>query len=475
MKILFFVLFLGMLQPAIAADAFNEQELAALEKIKATVEGRLRYNQILLDILNEDGVENNEKVANFYRAVGVTQNQQSLASGHVEGVTRDIELLRSTHRIVEYGMTTLTNTTKYLTFLQMNITLTYMNLLDEHKKIHLAYSCNNNFHELDFYKKMRDYAKEDFRKPLNYNEVVESISMVNRSFQIRFANTSYDFFLEKYEEIKKKYASLTDKDIEQASFYCLTLDLSSLLDKLTSQRKNFQDKPFEMLDSYDTQKDFFDRYFWPETELRTFIHELGLEANKLLTALTVQLQEELLGESATEKTLSKAEIKRRNKEKGARFSVLVHDTASPEKKIAFSTKVVELTSSDRELKAELQQMAPPPIPNTTSEGNAKTCAISRVATKTLTRKKTTETYMRDEVDSIKLSHILRFSDALKILKNDFGATIEEGAIYTISLKGPNGVLTNIFCHNSHGAQDDKRWPAWRINMKKGLEAAGFDW
>ncbi len=293
MSVLFFILFFGMLQSATATEALNEQELTALEKIKATVEGRLRYNQILLDILNEDGVENNEKVANFYRAVGVTQAQQSLASGHVKGVTRDIELLRSTHRIVEERLIPLANITQYLTFLQMNITLTYMNLLDEHKKIHLAYSCNNNFHELAFYKKMHDYTKEAFRKPLNYNEVVESISMVNRSFQIRLDNLSYKFFANKYFEIRKKYDLIVDKTIQQNSFLCFTSYLLSLGDRLKNRGISFQNKSFEKLGSYDTQKDFFDRYFWPETQLRRFIHELDLQANELLTTLTEQLQKKI--------------------------------------------------------------------------------------------------------------------------------------------------------------------------------------
>ncbi len=83
--------------------------------------------------------------------------------------------------------------------------------------------------------------------------------------------------------------------------------------------------------------------------------------------------------------------------------------------------------------------------------------------------------MRDEVDSVKLPRFLKFSDAIDIFRDNFDATIEPGAIYTISLRGPNGVLTNIFCHNSHGAQDDKRWPAWRLNMKEGLRAAGYNW
>ena len=67
-------------------------------------------------------------------------------------------------------------------------------------------------------------------------------------------------------------------------------------------------------------------------------------------------------------------------------------------------------------------MASPPILNTTSEGNAEACAISRLATKTSTRKSTTETYMRDEVDSVKLPRFLKFSDAIDIFRDNFDAT-----------------------------------------------------
>ncbi len=477
MKVLFFILSLVMLQPAIATEAFNEQELSALEKIKATVEGRQRYNQILLDILNEEGVENNERVANFCRAVGVTKRRESLASDHVKGVTRDIELLSITQRIVEERMTTSKDTTQYLTFLQMNINLAYMNLLDEHTRLS-DYACNNDFHELNFYKKMYDYAKKTFRKPFNYNEVVESISMVNKGFQIRLNNSSYEFFLERYKEIKKKYASLADKTMQKNPPHAFISGFLSLKNRLISQRKILEDKPFEKLDNYESQKDFFDRYFWPETKLRTFIHGLDLEANRLLAALTVQLQKEF-EDDTTEKTLTKAEIKRRNKQKGT-SSAVAQDaapeitSASAETPDLLSWKPVHLPTYDRVISsssctASASNETATEIGNSTE--NAASCAISRLAIRASASTAATTSMS----DSIKLPRILKFSDALEILTREFNATIEEGAIYTISLRGPTGVLTNIYCHNSHGAQDDKRWPAWRINMKEGLRAAGFAW
>ncbi len=100
--------------------------------------------------------------------------------------------------------------------------------------------------------------------------------------------------------------------------------------------------------------------------------------------------------------------------------------------------------------------------------------VSRLATSSSCGPATTTSSWSDAVSSLKRPKILDFIHALNILKNDFDATIKEGAIYTISLRGPNG-LTNIYCHNSHGAQDEKKWPAWRINMKDGLRAAGFEW
>jgi hypothetical protein len=74
MRILFYIVFACVFQTAMAAEAFNEDELAALEKIKATVEGRLRYNQILLDILNEEGVNASTKLTRYAEEINCPES-----------------------------------------------------------------------------------------------------------------------------------------------------------------------------------------------------------------------------------------------------------------------------------------------------------------------------------------------------------------------------------------------------------------
>lgn len=262
MKLLFLVVFTYVFQTALATEAFNEQELAALEKIKATVEGRLRYNQVLLDILSEGGVENNEKVKNFCIAAGASVIANVSASYLAEGVKADIELLKITQSIVEESQVTPVGIDHYLTFLQMNIELNCMDFSNQfHKGPLRGRSGDEHFHELNFYKTMHDYANEAFRKALHYNEVFKIISMVDRRFQMRFDDSRFKLFESEYYEIEKKYLLTKDSVIQERSFICFGQGLFSLHTKLRSLRISLQSKSFEKLGNYDAQKDFFDRFF----------------------------------------------------------------------------------------------------------------------------------------------------------------------------------------------------------------------
>ena len=126
MRILFYIVFACVFQTAMAAEAFNEDELAALEKIKATVEGRLRYNQILLDILNEDDVEDNIRVENFYLASGFKGTEKLRTPQMLkEWIEPDFDLLKITHKILEECLTSQENSHECLAFLQMNLDISH--------------------------------------------------------------------------------------------------------------------------------------------------------------------------------------------------------------------------------------------------------------------------------------------------------------------------------------------------------------
>lgn len=222
----------------------------------------------------------------------------------------------------------------------------------------------------------------------------------------------------------------------------------------------------------------------------------------------MQLQEELLGEP-TVIAPSKKQLKRQNKlnkQKNASSPTILDavsdDTsASAEADVSKLTvqlqkkmldeptdskggpswKPVPLPPSDRETASISSTILPAAAVRKPSK--VATCAAPQLAisassfepaSAALVNESTKGDPFQEAIASLKEPNILKFSDALKVFRKDFDATIEEGAIYTISLRGPNG-LTNIYCHSSHGAQDVKRWPAWRINMKEGLRAAGYEW
>ena len=198
--------------------------------------------------------------------------------------------------------------------------------------------------------------------------------------------------------------------------------------------------------------------------MRTRIYECVSEGDILITKLAELLQKDFHGgDGDFEKALSKKELKRLNKAKGKVVGPAksgATEATLEERLKASSWKPVRLPPFD----ASSHSIAAPAGGASSSEitylkreaGKPATSSVSRLATSSSCSPATTTSSRSDAVDEIKLPHILDFRDALDIFRNDFGATIEEGQIYTISLRGPNGGLTHIYCHNSHGAQDEKK-------------------
>jgi len=474
MKFLFLVLFLVILQPAIATEAFNEDELAALEKIKAIVGGRLRYNQILLDILNEDDVEDNIRVENFYLASGFKGTEKLRTPQMLkEWIEPDFDLLKITHKILEECLTSQENSHECLAFLQMNLDISHKKKLAEGTD-HLY---NVSFYELFFYEIMCNYAQA-FSLPPFYKDISEMIT--------------FERCVENYTCITK----FSPDDTDQSNITCKAYDILYRKNgrELPQTHKITINKCFECLETmgkaanekillfdityYETQKQFFE-IGKTIAQMNWHFRHLAPKLDEVIGFLAAEAEKELLELlDKEEKTPNKKQHKKQHKkQKNMREVTTSLVVPEPEAKKETSDsaeplvsvrmwKAVHLPPSDRALN--------------TSAFTAKThdkvaaSVVSRLATSSSCGPATTTSSWSDAVSSLKRPKILDFMHALNILKSDFGATIEEGAIYTISLRGPNG-LTNIYCHNSHGAQDDKRWPAWRINMKEGLRAAGFEW
>ncbi|MEI7494253.1 MAG: hypothetical protein WCJ92_06635 [Alphaproteobacteria bacterium] len=500
MRFLFFVLFLGMLQPAIATEAFNDQELEALKEIKAIAEGRLRYNQILLDILNEEGVDAATRVKNYSNETGlpaINYNNVDI-EGLINCVTTDISRLTDTKRIVNTCISvkndsTQTNLPEILAFLHMNISFTHMCYHDEYKKRDKRISCNNDFFEYSFYEEMLENAKLALRAPAFHEELIRQFSIEDDGFHIAFNNSAYESLKTKYDEISKKQQLVKkEPDLPINAWIAETLQLLTLYSNCQQRYRNLEFT--EHFEKYETNQKVFGRYFWPAIEIRTHISQLEAKFNDLESALRKQLEEELLGDRTTEKPLSKTQLKKLNKQKAA-SSPEVPDaavaTASAEASVSVpSWKPVHLPPSDRALSSSSSSSSSPNSSSTlaltsamprlkistssSSSANAASSSPSAAgASAAGAASATTITdAQREGITRLKTLHILDFEEAITRFRSDFSATIEAGAKYRISLSGPTG-RTYIYFDNPHAVQLKKSWPAWRIGMKKALEDVGY--
>ena len=481
MKFLFLVLFLVILQPAIATEAFNEDELAALKKIKASVEGRLRYNQVLLDILSEEGVDASTKLTRYageincpesnFRVWGVGSDLAPVAVENFQSsINHDLNLLKITLKILDECLTSQENSSESLAFLQMNLDISHKKHYDEYSSS-TNHDCSAEFYEHFFYKIMCNYTQV-FRLPPFYKDISESISFKNnriRSFTTG-ATDSSALYRKAQSILSKKEQLQTQESMINECSECI-LRWESAMELIDSEEILSPD-----ITLYETQKKFF-----KIGKTIADFRELAPKLDEVMGILAEKAERELLGEDTTNKKLTKAEIKRRNKQKGAEKPSVVNPAISALSSSSASLrklKPVHLPPCDRshhsaapaggmsnaEMESKVVNAAAPAVSAATTSASASSSSVS-----------STTSSWSDAVSSIRQPRILEFRHALDIFRDDFGATIEEGTICTISLRGPTGALTNIYCHNSHGAQDDKRWPAWRINMKDGLRAAGFEW
>jgi|LakMenEpi03Aug12_release.lakeMendotaPanAssembly.Ray.scaffolds.fasta_scaffold133385_2 hypothetical protein len=483
MRILFYIVFACVFQTAMAAEAFNEDELAALEKIKATVEGRLRYNQVLLDILNEDDVEDNIRVENFYLASGF-KGIEKLRTAQMlkEWIEPDFDLLQITHKILEECLTSQENSLECLAFLQMNLDISYKKKLADGTD-HLY---NVSFYELFFYEIMCNYAQafsflpfyKDISEMITFEQCIENHACIT-SFTA--GTTDFSPISDKARDIlhRKNNRELpqTHKITIDKCFQCIETWLHAI--------KMIEDKKILSYDItyYETQKQFFE-IGKTIAQMNWHFRHLAPKLDEVIGFLAAEAEKELLDKE--EKTPNKKQHKKQHKkQKNMREVTTSLVVPEPEAKKETSDsaeplvsvrewKAVHLPPSDRALNSSTSTSAATTSFTAKTHDKVAASVVSRLATSSSCGPATRTSSWSDAVSSLKRPKILDFMHALNILKSDFGATIEEGAIYTISLRGPNG-LTNIYCHNSHGSQDDKRWPAWRINMKDGLRAAGFEW
>ena len=496
MKFLFLVLLFGMLQPAIATEALNDQELEALEKIKAIVEGRLRYKKINLDRFQDES-SLIQPILYHVNSAGLKLTAVQCVNAaadldlkltlfqYLNEVTeKEIKFLENTYKIIQLCLTPQENILQCLTFLKMNIFITHMHFIDcLPNRLAVEDPLDPFPSESSFFQIMLSSAEEAFRAPSGYKEVVKTISFSSGVLSISRPHDAFTLLTEKANGVNARL-----KHIDQSKISFLH-ELSGWQEKIDATilcREQIHCDPSSdliiQLRDYTYQKKIFDEYFWPITQVRTRIIECVSEGDILITKLAELLQKDFHGgDGDFEKALSKKKLKRLNKAKGkvvGRAKPGATEATLEERLKASSWKPVRLPPSD----ASSHSIAAPAGGASSSEitylkreaGKPAASSVSRLATSSSCSPATTTSSRSDAVDKIKLRR-LDFRDALDIFRNDFGATIEEGQIYTISLRGPNGGLTHIYCHNSHGAQDEKKWPAWRINMKEGLRAAGFEW
>ncbi len=307
MKILFFALFLCMLQPAIATDAFNEQELAALEKIKATVEGRLRYNRVLLSMLNDEDSSPRERLQNYFQETGsvlakslkkgsqkklTDEVVDSLLQMHIGGVQRDINMLNVTHEIFCTVENYETDFRKNLYFLAMDIETAFLKLRKERGQ---SREILDDFHEWIFYGHMKN-CLEDIQLSSHFVHLAKKFQYTKSSDLLGLLynpESEADDIRGLIDTMRATPEQLTLLTAHKEDYRAHLLLIQPQIRSLRPVGA------IENWDNFGEKKQYFDDFFWPRMQVRRNISDLEKMVAETKYALDCTLadfnQKELLG------------------------------------------------------------------------------------------------------------------------------------------------------------------------------------
>ena len=484
---------------ALSADHLSPNNILISENIRATVDGRIRFNQGILRMLNDEKITIEERVSEYHEMQGVTLPVMSqvelekLLQDAKHETTEEIETLRTTQIVCRVPESGKMPALKSGFFLAINIYSTILRLQLNQSHLSKALkqkSISSQYSEVPYYEKMQRYLSQSNLPKLH--EIMGDLFVPfggNVGFKCKVANLNKASA--EIGKLRKQYNKHSDDQQFDAVLDSLYLHCTDF-EQLNKSNSAYTVLSTEFLKH--TQVNFsrfrslhegFNVCFWPYIEIE-------LKLQKLLTDI-----------EETEK----------------KFRRLIKLS-----KIKSSSKKTPVSSSTTDDKTQATKIAEPePDLGEEEQQQQKKEAASAVSSLSVAHEETEETEESDTADTSAAdalqqtsaassysysysysyssspaaassqssphvfewmkalrgeARVVDFSDMLKAFKQSFGDQedfeIKQSKVTEITFRGPSHQLTKIFCHTPHGSQLTKAWPAWRHNMIDGLEGSGFE-
>jgi hypothetical protein len=260
-----------------------------LEKILATVKGRIRFNENILRMINDEKIPLKERMSEFYGNMGRElianiseidlQKIQKLAEF---GTNQEIQTLTTTLVICNYAKSGKMDASKSGFFLTVNIYSTIIalelregNLSKEGRQKSIC----SEYSERPYYKNMKRYLRES-DLPKLHEKIGSLFIAVGHNIVFNFQNASLDEADKEIGKLEKLYKKYQKKGISEIATCHNERSTVSSWRLKRSQEALKRSKPEEVkILIYSHLLKYFNEDLWPYIETE-------LAAEELLTALT---------------------------------------------------------------------------------------------------------------------------------------------------------------------------------------------
>lgn len=466
----------AVIEPIPITDTLGARNRAALEKVKAIVEGRVRFNQSIIKMLKDESVAVEDRISEFCEMQGVSKSDIE------ELVKKPDESLKVVLDCVNYDLNTLTvaklicanlerDLIKNGFFLAMHVYATIADLRDSYlrqTKKERQSSLSNKYSELVYYKRIKRCLYKS-SLPDFHHQFENMFLCKDGGISFKFIKSrSWKSIPSKHSVISAKLARYreqfkgTGDAVHDEFFNAIEESLSSYVSILGSLEKKvelikaseqFHNKivQFEIFHSL---KEAFEARLWPymqaELEIQRLLENMEATEKSLI---------EFCAAISVLKSLSNKEKHQQDSSSSLASVTNVADQNGKEEKEEEMEEEEEEEDDDddddKKTKIHMITLPEPAHARLLKDDASPSLAIF------------------DWISDLKRAKQVDFVDTIKSFQKTLGAEIELSQLTEITFRGPNKKLTTIFCHKPHGAQLKKAWPAWRHSMISGLEAAGF--
>ncbi len=486
---------------ALSADHLSPNNKRILENIHATVDGRIRFNQGILRMLNDEKITVGERVSEYHEMQGTTLPQmaqealEKLLQDAKYETTEEIETLRTTQIVCRVSESEkMSPKSGFLLAVNIYCTILSLELNSRHlSKAHKKKSISSHYSELPYYKKMQRYLRQSSLPKLH--EITDNLfAPVADDIRFRCDTSNIEKASIRIRKLRRQYKKHL-KDQQKDQQFDVALDslllhcqdfekLNKILsDNIATSTIFFQLNQINI--NFISLKKSFNICIWPYIETKLAIERLLTEVEKTekqfnqlikLSKIKSFNNNASSGSSTNDETqatkiaepepdLGEEEQQQEEAASAALGLSVAHE----------ETEEPDTADTSASAAAFQQPSAPAPDSSSSHAGDTKT---SSAASSSSSQSSTQSSDVFDWMKALRgEARIVDFSDMLKAFKQSFGDqedfAIEKSQTTEVTFRGPSNQLTKIFCHTPHGSQLKKAWPGWRHNMIDGLEGSGF--